>query len=237
MSRSHPEQWTIAEGPGDAERPAASVVEALAGFPTTQIADCGGPVSVVGPGVGPVAGGTELCGTALPVWTKPGDILFVLKVPDLVRPGDVVVIDGGGRPDAAVIGDIIGAQVQRAGGVGLVVDGAVRDLDGLDELGLPTFARGAHPATASAEGPGAINVVVTCGGVVVRPGDVVRADRSGLVVVPREHAERVVALTREVAEREQGWLDEVARGRSLTEAVGVDERIASLRAAVPDPAP
>jgi len=78
---------------------------------------------------------------------------------------------------------------------------------------------------------------VTCGGVVVRPGDVVRADRSGLVVVPREHAERVVTLTREVAEREQGWLAEVAGGRSLTEAVGVDERIASLRAAVPDPAP
>jgi Aldolase/RraA len=86
---------------------------------------------------------------------------------------------------------------------GLVVDGAVRDLDGLDAVGLPTFAVGAHPATGSNQGPGAINVVVQCGGVTVRPGDVVRGDASGLVVIPKEHLAPVLAMTKAVADREK----------------------------------
>src|SRR3712207_9076515 len=83
-----------------------------------------------------------MCGPATTIWTKPGDILFVLKAPDLVERGDVVVIDSGARLDAAVIGDIVGGVMARAGAEGLIVDGAVRDVDGLRELGIPTFARG-----------------------------------------------------------------------------------------------
>ncbi len=163
MSKSHPEQWTIREV---AERPETSLVTALREFATTQIADCGGPVGVMGPPLRHLAGGPELCGPAVTVWTKPGDILYVLKATDLIAAGDVLVVDGGGRPDAAVIGDIAGQALADLGCNGLVVDGAVRDLDGLDAAGLPTFAAGAHPATGSNQGPGAINVVVQ-----VRRGD------------------------------------------------------------------
>jgi regulator of RNase E activity RraA len=182
VSKSHPEQWTVHEV---AERPERSLVTALREFATTQIADCGGPVGVVGPPLRHLAGGPQLCGPAVTVWTKPGDILYVLKATDLIADGDVLVVDGGGRLDAAVIGDIAGQALADLGCDGLVVDGAVRDLDGLDAAGLATFAAGAHPATGSNQGPGAINVVVQCGGVTVRPGDVVRGDASGLVVVPR----------------------------------------------------
>lgn len=167
MSKSHPEQWTIHEG---VERPDRSLVTALREFDTTQIADCGGPVAIVGPPLRHLAGGAQLCGPAVTVWTRPGDILYVLKATDLIKPGDVLVIDGGGRPDAAVIGDIAGGALAGLGCDGMVVDGAVRDLDGLNRVGLPTFAAGAHPATGSNQGPGAINVVVQCGGVTVRPG-------------------------------------------------------------------
>src|SRR6516225_9242515 len=181
VSKSHPEQWAVHEV---AERPERSLVTALREFATTQIADCGGPVAIVAPPLRHLAGGAQLCGPAVTVWTKPGDILYVLKAADLIAPGDVLVVDGGGRPDAAVIGD-----------------SAVRDLDGLDEVGLPTFAVGSHPATGSNQGPGAINVVVQCGGVTVRPGDVVRGDASGLVVIPKEHLAPVIAMTKAVA----GW--------------------------------
>ena len=136
MSRSHPQQWVIVEA---IERPPAAVVTALAGFPTTQIADCGGPVGVVGPGLGRIAGGAEFCGPAVTVWTKPGDILFMLKLPEVTRPGDVVAVDGGGREDAAVLGDILAGAVARKGVVGIVVDGAVRDIEGIDEIGVPTL--------------------------------------------------------------------------------------------------
>jgi 4-hydroxy-4-methyl-2-oxoglutarate aldolase len=206
-------------------------VAGFAAIPTTQIADCGGPVGVVGPGIGWTAGARELCGVAVTLWTKPGDILFILKSPDLIEPGDVLVIDGAGRRDAALIGDIVGGAIQRNGGVGLVVDGAVRDIDGLDQLGLATFARGTHPATGSNDGPGALNVTIQCGGVVVEPGDIVRGDRSGLVVIPRRHAGEVLLLSQAVAAREAAWLDQLAAGRSLPQALDIDAKIAAGRPA------
>ena len=178
-----------------------------------------------------------MCGPAVTVWTKPGDILFVLKATDLVAPGDVLVVDSGGREDAAVIGDIVGQTIADLGCVGLVVDGAVRDVDGLDAAGLPTFARTAHPATGSNQGPGAINVPVQCGGVAVHPGDVVRADSSGLVVVPRDRLADVVAAARAVAERETAWRAAIAGGQSLPAATGIDDLLAAVRAQEEPPAP
>ena len=234
MSRGHAQQWTVVEA---IERPPAEAVAALAGFATTQIADCGGPVGVVGPGIGRIAGGAEFCGPAVTVWTKPGDILFVLKMPDVTRPGDVVAVDGGGRADAAVLGDIISGALVRGGVVGVVVDGAVRDVEGIDEVGLPTFARGTHPATGSNEGPGAINVPVQVGGVVVHPGDVIRGDASGLVVVPREHLDTVIAMTRTVEQREAAWRQAVADGVSIAAATGADAVIDERRDAAATPLP
>lgn len=226
MSGSHPEQWAVNV---DVERPDPGLVAELGKFATTQIADSGAPVGVVGPALRRLAGGWEVCGPAITVWTAPGDILFVLKAADVVRAGDVLVVDSGGRPDAAVIGDIVGATIAGLGCAGLVVDGAVRDVDGLDEVGLPTFARNAHPAIGSKQGPGAINVTVQCDGVTVRPGDVVRADSSGLVVVPREQLAAVVEAARQVADREIAWRAAIAGGESLPSATGIDALLAELR--------
>lgn len=226
MSKSHPQQWAIVT---DDHHPDPDAVAAISSLPTTQLADCGGPVAVVGPGIGRVAGGAEFCGPALTVWTKPGDILYVLKAPDLARPGDVLVVDGGGRTDAALLGDIVTGVLSRAGVVGTVVDGAIRDVEGIDEVGTPTFARGAHPATGSNDGPGAINVTVQAGGVIVRPGDVLRGDASGVVVVPREHLVEVAALARAVDDRETAWLETIRGGASLAAATGIDEVIRHKR--------
>jgi 4-hydroxy-4-methyl-2-oxoglutarate aldolase len=113
----------------------------------------------------------------------------------------------------------------------------VRDVEGIDEVGLPTFARGTHPATGSNEGPGAINVPVQLGGVAVRPGDVVRGDASGVVVVPREHLDSVIALTRAVEQREAAWRQAVADGVSLAAATGVDAVIAERSDAAATPLP
>ena len=232
MSKTHPQQNTIN---ATIERPDPAEVAALAELATTQIADSGAPVGVVSPRIVRLAGGREVCGPAVTVWTRPGDILYVLKAADMIASGDVLVVDSGGREDAAVIGDIVGATITGLGCVGLVVDGAVRDLDGLDEAGLPTFARGAHPATGSNQGPGAINVPVQIGGVAVHPGDVVRADSSGIVVVPRDQLASVVELTRAVADRETAWREAIAGGQSLPAATGIDDILAA-QADAPRPA-
>jgi 4-hydroxy-4-methyl-2-oxoglutarate aldolase len=225
VSKWHPRQWEIV---ADVRRPDPAHVAALRAFPTTQLADCGGPVGVVAPGIVALAGGRELCGPAVTVWTRPGDILFPLKAVDSLTPGDVLVIDGGGRADAAVVGDIVGETAAGLGCVGMVVDGAVRDLDGIDAAGIATFARNAHPATGSVTGPGAINVAVQIGGVAVHPGDVVRADSSGIVVIPRDRIGQVLDLVAAVAEREQGWRAAIAAGTALPAATGMDALIAEL---------
>ena len=234
MSKSHARQWEIVQ---EIERPPATAVEALAQFATTQIADCGGPVGVVGPGIGRIAGGATFCGPAVTVWTKPGDILFMLKMPEVIRSGDVVVVDGGGRADAAILGDILAGAAAARGAVGIVVDGAVRDIDGIDGVGVPTFARNAHPATGSSEGPGAINVQVQIGGVAVHPGDVLSGDDSGIVVVPRAHLDTVIALTRAVAEREATWRRAIADGHEVAAATGADLIIGARRTTTAPPLP
>jgi 4-hydroxy-4-methyl-2-oxoglutarate aldolase len=234
MSKSHAQQWTIIQA---IARPPAAAVSALAQFPTTQIADSGGPVGVVGPGLGRIAGGAGFCGPAVTVWTKPGDILVMLNMPEVAQPGDVVAVDGGGRADAAVLGDILAGALAAHGVVGIVVDGAVRDIEGIDQVGVPTFARNAHPATGSNEGPGAINVPVQVGGVTVHPGDVLRADDSGIVVVPREHLDTVIALTRAVAEREATWRRAIADGTGVAAATGADLVLEERRTTTAPPLP
>jgi 4-hydroxy-4-methyl-2-oxoglutarate aldolase len=113
----------------------------------------------------------------------------------------------------------------RAGAEGLIVDGAVRDVDGLHELGIPTFARGVHPATGSKDGPGALNVPIQCGAVAVEPGDIIRGDASGLVVIPQRQAEKVLDLCRRVAENESRWKAGLADGIPLSAQLDLDNQI------------
>ncbi|HEY2637679.1 MAG TPA: hypothetical protein VGI54_09845 [Solirubrobacteraceae bacterium] len=225
---SHPRAWAVE--PAGA-RPDAAVVAALGRFPTTQITDAAASVGVLDPGLRHVAGATECCGPATTIWTAPGDLLFPLKAPELVDAGDVLVIDGAGRADGALLGEFVAAALVAAGCVGLVCDGAVRDVDGIATTGLPTFARHVYPATRTNAGPGAANVVVTCGGVLIGPGDVVRVDTSGIVVVPAAAAADVLAATEAVAEKERGWERDVAAGGSLSAALDLDAKIAAGRAA------
>lgn len=219
MGDQHPQAWTIGDG---GPLPDPHIVAALARFPTTQLADASDEVRVVAGAIRHVAGGREICGPAFTVWTAPGDLLFMVKATELAQAGHVLVVDGAGREDAALMGEIFSAALDERGCVGAVLDGAVRDLDGIDEVGLPVFARHVYPATDAIEGPGAINVPVTCGGAAVRPGDVVRADVNGVVVVPAGAVAEVLAGAQAVAQRERRWLAESATGRSLSEVLGLE---------------
>lgn len=224
MSKSHPQQWAIEE---NIARPVSQDVTALGRFPTTQIADSGAPVSVVDPPIRRLAGDSEICGPATTLWTKPGDILFILKSPDVIKSGDVLIIDGGGRGDAAVMGDIVSRCLAYFGCRGIVVDGAIRDIDGINEIGLPVFGRNVYPTTASVDGPGAINVPIQCGGVMVYPGDVVRADASGVVIVPGDRVSEVIAATQAVENQETAWRSAVANGTSLSVATGINAKLST----------
>jgi RraA family protein len=156
--------------------------------------------------------GETMCGSAFTVKTAPGDNLMVQKAIDIARPGDVIVVDGGGAPEQALVGEIMSAYARSRGIAGFVVNGAVRDLDVISASRLPIYATSVTPRGPTRVGPGEINIPINICGMVVSPGDIIVGDADGVVAVPREAAKDVLAAARSLREREEAMLAAVQRG-------------------------
>ncbi|CAM4207773.1 Methyltransferase [Bordetella tumbae] len=169
----------------------------LAGFATVgsaQISDCMNRLYGVA-GLRPLhAQARRIVGRALTVKARPGDNLMIHKAISLAETGEVIVVDGGGDTNNALVGELMMMDARTRGVVGFVIDGAVRDADVFAQEDFGCFARGVTHRGPYKEGPGEINVPVSVGGQVVFPGDVVVGDADGVVVIPAEHAEAVLAL-------------------------------------------
>ena len=139
-----------------------------------------------------VANDAPLCGPALTVKTFPGDNLMVHKALDVAQPGDVIVIDASQSMTAAMVGDMIAHKARARGVAGFILDGLIRDHEGVIETGLPIYARGITPFGPLHRGPGEINHPISCGGIVVQAGDIVTADKSGVTIVPHRWAAEVL---------------------------------------------
>lgn len=136
------------------------------------------------------------------------------------EPGDIIVIDNAGRPDVSCWGDILSNAAQVKGIRGVIIDGACRDIDGSQHIGFPVYARAVVPLTARGRViQEAYNTMIQCGGVQVRPGDLLIADGSGIVFVPRERAEEVVEAAERIVEREALMVKDVRAGRSVVEVM------------------
>jgi regulator of RNase E activity RraA len=145
---------------------------------------------------------------------------------DEARPGDVGVIVMEGTLDIAAMGNLMGTAASVRGMAGMVLDGALRDVWDIRRMGLTVYARSTTPATAVGHyATVAKNVPVACGGVTVRPGDIVVADEDGVVVVPKERAEEVLKKAREIDDRERGMFPFIREHKSLQKAIEVFNRI------------
>ncbi len=155
----------------------------------------------------------RLCGPACTVHVFPGDNLMVHKALDIAKPNDIVMVDAHGiRGTNAVLGDIVCTKARHRGIAGFIVDGLVRDMPGIEDLDFPVFARGTTPVGPLHRGPGEINCPISCGGVVVNPGDVVVADVSGIVIVPREWVEDTLHRLEAHKAHQEKYLAAVRRG-------------------------
>jgi RraA family protein len=155
----------------------------------------------------------RLVGPACTVKVYPGDNLMVHKVLDIAKPGDVVVVDAHGSTSTAVLGDTISMKARHRGIAGVVVDGYVRDLREIQKLEYPVYARGDMPIGPLHRAPGEINYPICCGGVVVTPGDIIIADRSGIVVLPQTCIEDLYVQLRRYKDRLAMYLDNVRKGK------------------------
>jgi regulator of RNase E activity RraA len=144
-----------------------------------------------------------LVGTAVTVLTRGGDNLAILRAYEFCRPGDVMVIDAGGDITNAVIGGILSFYGATIGLSGMVIDGAIRDVAEIRERSFPVYARGVNHRGPYKDGPGAINVPVTVGGMVVKPGDVVVGDQDGLLAFAPEFAYALIEKAETQRTREE----------------------------------
>jgi RraA family protein len=156
--------------------------------------------------------GRVMVGTALTVRTAAGDNLTIHKALDLVGPGQVIVVDGGGDVSRALIGEIMLNIASSRGAAGFVVDGAVRDAAALAASDLPVFARTAIHRGPYKNGPGDINVPVSVGGMIVNPGDIVVGDADGVVAFPCAIAPTLLEAVRAQEKREAEIMRSIKEG-------------------------
>ncbi|MDR0523932.1 MAG: orotidine 5'-phosphate decarboxylase [Candidatus Methanoplasma sp.] len=162
-----------------------------------------------------LARGQRMAGRALTVHTAGGDWAKPVEAIDRARPGDVIVIDAGGS-EVAVWGELASNSAMTVGAAGVVIDGAIRDIGEIMDLGFPAFARHVAPCAGEPKGYGGIGMEVTVGGQAVRTGDWIVGDENGLVVIPREMAVEVANRTVDVNERECRTREEIRRGSTLS---------------------
>ena len=203
-----------------------SLVEAFAKIPSAIISDNLNRMVAAGPSVRPMHKGGTLAGTALTVKTRPGDNLMIHKAADIAQPGDVIVVDAGGDLTNALIGELIISHARSRGVVGFVVNGAVRDMDVIAVDDYPVYGAGVSHRGPYKDGPGEVNVPIALDGMVIAPGDIVIGDLDGVVCIPREEAESVLAASRAQQEKEAGiqsaiagagwdraWVDELLKAK------------------------
>jgi RraA family protein len=194
------------------KRPDPRLVAELAKMVTPHLSDSMERLYAGGHQLRPMHREGKLAGPAFTVRTAAGDNLLVHKALDTAQRGDVVVVDAGGWLDNAIIGELMAARAKQRGIAGLVIWGAIRDSAELGAGSYPVYAAGVTHRGPYKNGPGEINVPVVIGGMPVNPGDIIVGDADGLVAVPQDQAERVLASAKSILEKETASMKQIVAG-------------------------
>ncbi len=193
--------------------PSIDGINALRGIPTTVISDVLGR-TLVANGIHPMnRSPISVCGNAFTIKLHVADNLMVHKALQLVQAGDVMVIDVEGDLGCAVIGEVLMSIAKTRGVLGIVVDGAVRDIDAFEEHGFPCWAKGVNLRGPLKEGPGSINVPISIGGMIVHPGDIILGDSDGVIAVSPSQAIEAARLGHEKVKQEKEMLKTIQAGQ------------------------
>ena len=194
------------------QRPDARLIAEFAKMVTPHLSDSMERLYAGGPRLRPMHRQGKLAGPAFTVKTAAGDNLLVHKALDAARAGDVIVVDAGGFLDNAIIGELMMTRAKQRGVAGIVIWGAIRDSAEIGAGTYPVFAAGVTHRGPYKNGPGEINVPIMMGGTPVNPGDIIVGDADGLVAVPQEMAERVLASAKAILEKETASMKQILAG-------------------------
>ena len=192
-------------------RPTRELVEQFSGLPVANIADEMNRFSCVDARIKPL-NNTPLLGTAFTVKARIGDNLLIHKAIDMAVPGDVIVVDVQGDIVNSVTGEIMMRYAMKKGLAGVIIDGAIRDSDALRKMEFPIYAAGCTPRGPYRDGPGEINVSVSCGGITVNPGDIIVGDGDGIVIISPKDAPSILEKANAKFKKEQETFKSIEAG-------------------------
>jgi len=199
-----PPRLTLIKG---APRPTAEQIAAFQGVETAFLCDAMNGMGAMHTAIGPLGFGRDLAcavaGPALVADSGPGDLIATLAAVVRLTPGDVVVHVAHGHQTCATIGDQLSGMLKNAGAAGFVTDGPMRDYEGIVAVGLPSWCSGLNPNSPHASGPGTLGGSAVVGGCHVSTGDMIVADRNGVVVIPFAQIDQVISRIAEVARLEK----------------------------------
>lgn len=175
--------------------PDPELIAAFKAIPTANVADCMGRLSAMNSTIRRLSLPCKdnMVGVALTVKVRAGDNLMIHKALNILTPGDVLVVSNDGGNSQALMGEIMITYAHTRKACGIVLDGPVRDLYSIQAMEFPVYATGSTPAGPFKDGPGEINVPISCGGMSVMPGDVIVGDGDGVIVIARQDAQALLA--------------------------------------------
>ena len=216
----------------DIERVSPEVVKQASQYASSIFADVAGRRGGLHGRIAPLSQKSKFCGPAITVEVRPGDNLMIHAAMALAKPGDVIIVDGKGDQNSALMGAIMVNQCIALGVAAVVLDAAARDVEEIIETGFPMYSVGLNPNGPTKFVPGRVNHPIQCGGVTVCPGDLVIGDADGVVVIEREKAPALIeeAGKKVAAERKRiegiksgealrpSWLDDALRAAGVLKA-------------------
>jgi len=204
-------------------RPSAAQIAAFQGIPSGFVVDALYGAGALSSDIQPIGAGRDLqcvaAGPALTADCGPADILATLAALKFIQPGDIVVSAFAAHQGCAAAGDRVVGMIKNNGAASFVTDGPMRDYDGIVAVGLPAWCTGLTPASPFSKGPGSVGQAIQIGGQEVETGDMVVADRDGVVVVPLEKIDDVIVELDKVQELEKALDADVAEGLKIPDAI------------------
>ena len=210
-----PDTSALADIQRDFERVSPEIVTRAREFAASILADVAGRRGTLDGRITAVSPSLAMAGPAFTVEVRPGDNLMIHAAMSMARPGDVLVVDGKADRTCALMGAIMINACKKLGLAGVVLDAALRDVEEIRGLGFPVYSVGTNPNGPTKFVPGRINWPISCGGVAVRPGDLVVGDADGVVVVEREKAQSLLEQAARKVADERARIADIVAGRNL----------------------
>lgn len=205
------------------KRPSVAQIAAFQGVPTGFVVDAMHGTGALDGAIAPIGFGRDItcvaAGPALTAGNRPSDMMGTLAALNYLQPGDIMVAGWSGFQGCASGGDRVMMMIKNCGGAGFVSDGPMRDYAGLVEVGLPCWCTGLTPNSPYATGPATVGLPVDLGGVRVESGDMIVADRDGVVVVPFAQIDVVLGRLDAVRAAEEAMDAQLADGLRFPENV------------------